>query len=142
MSFNLNEIKSNNFETLPDGKYTCTISDAMLKDTKSGTGEYVKVTFTIRTGEQEGRKIFTQFNVKNDNPKAVEIGLQQIKSLLENSDYSGDFKFANASDIPVAIAGLTVGVKTKTSKSEQYGDKSEPSYYFKPEASKDEPLPF
>lgn len=136
--FDLTSAKTSEFENLPDGKYTCFVTDAVMKDTKDGTGEYIKTTLTVKSGAYEGRKIFTNFNVKNKNEKAVEIGMGQIKSLFQNSDYKGELKFNNANEVPVALCGLCVGVKTKTKKDETYGDKVEVSYFFKPEATKAE----
>lgn len=142
MSFDLSQTKSSNFETIPDGKYTAACTDAVLKDSKSG-GEYIQCTFKIQHGEHEGRKVFQNFNTKNSNEKAVEIGQQQLKSFLENSTYAGDFKFGSVNEVPVALCGLVVGIKTKTKRDEQYGDKAEVSYFFKPEATKpEEQLPF
>jgi hypothetical protein len=124
--------------TIPDGKYICNVTDAGMKDTKSG-GMMIVATFTVRDGEHKGRKVFHNFNVENSNAKAVEIGMGQIKSLLENAGKNAD-KLESAQ----ALCGLTVGVKTKTNKSEQYGDKTEVSYFFKPEtaALKNEEIQF
>lgn len=138
MSFDISNVKANNFETIPDGKYTAACTDAMLKDTKNGTGEYIQCTFTVQGGEHEGRKVFMNFNTKNANEKAIEIGQQQLKSFLENSTYSGDYKFGSVNEVPPALCGLVVGIKTKTKRDEQYGDKAEIRYFFKQEAAKPE----
>lgn len=143
--FDLTNAKSNNFENLPDGKYAVACTDAVMKDTKDATGEYIKATFTIVNGEHKDRKIYTNFNVKNKNPKASEIGMGQLKSFLENSNYKGEFKFETPNDVPVAMCGLIVGVKTKTKTDPTYGDKTEVSYFYKPTetaALKNEEIPF
>ena len=115
------------FDLLPDGKYVCHVTEAKMQDTKSG-GMMIKATLTVSGGDYNGRKIFTNFNVQNANPKATEIGLGQLKSLLENSGHKDPNKLGGVEE----LEGLRVGVKTKTKKDEEYGDRNEVSYYFKP----------
>lgn len=123
---NLTGVKTNNFGPLEDGKYICSVTDVEVKDTKDGSGQYIAATLTVAEGDNKGRKIFTNFNIKNKSEKAVEIGLGQLKSLLEQAKYKGDMeKFT-----PSNLNGLLVGVKTKTKNDPAYGDKVEVSYYF------------
>lgn len=144
----LSNVKATNFEIIPEGKYLAACTDAVLKSNKAGTGEYIQATLTIQNGPQEGRKVFTNFNIANSNAKAVEIGQQQLKSFLENSNYKGDFKFGSPNEVPVAMHGLAVGIKTKIKQDQTYGDKAEVSYYFRhdaklPDAGKpEEIIPF
>ena len=123
------------FDLLPDGKYVCHCTEAKMQDTKSGTGMMIKLTFTIAVGHHEGRKIFTNLNVQNKSAKATEIGLQQLKSLLECSGYKDPNKLENVSD----LEGLRVGVKTKIKKDEQFGDRVEISFFFKPDGAPNAP---
>ena len=126
--FDLSNVSTKrNFDNIPDGKYTCFVTEAKMQDTKSG-GMMIKTTLTVADGEYEGRKIFTNFNVENSNPKAVEIGLAQLKSLLENGGHKDPNKLGGVEE----LNGLRVGVKTKTRKSDDYGDQVGVSYYFKP----------
>jgi len=83
-SFNTNEIpqSENNFEPLPIGWYTCVIGSADLKDTKAGTGEYIAVRYNVTGPTHEGRVIFSNLNIRNPNPKAQEIGIQQLGELM------------------------------------------------------------
>jgi hypothetical protein len=141
--FDLSNVETqNSFETIPAGKYLCSTTNAEIKDTASGTGQYIKVEFTVKHGTHEGRKIWTNFNVKNNNPKAVEIGLSQLKTMLVAAKYPTPDKLNGVTD----LCGLTIGVKTKVKSDEQFGDKAEVSYFF--DASKitenhpEENLPF
>ena len=83
-SFNTNEIpqSENNFEPIPSGWYTCEIASAELKDTKAGTGSYIAVRYNITGPESIGRVIFGNLNIRNPNPKAQEIGIQQLGELM------------------------------------------------------------
>jgi hypothetical protein len=133
MSFDLSGIKAQGNDTLPAGKYVCNITNAELKDTKAGNGQYIKMEFTIKEGEASGRKLWAQINVKNANPKAAEIGMSQLKSLLVCASYPNPDKL----DSVTSLCGLTVGVKTKV-KTDEYGEKAEVSYFYEP---KKDPAP-
>jgi hypothetical protein len=113
------------FEPLPAGKYVCNVTNAELADTKSG-GKMIKLELTVAAGESKNRKLFGNINVQNANPKATEIGLSQLKSLLVCSGYPNPDKLESVT----ALCGLTVGVKTKIRSDETYGDKAEVHYFF------------
>jgi len=139
MSFDLSNVKAQGNDTLPAGKYVCNITNAELKDTKAKNGQYIKIEFTIKEGDASGRKVWAQINVANANPKAAEIGMSQLKSLLVCASYPNPDKL----DSVTSLCGLTVGVKTKV-KTDEYGEKAEVSYFFEPkkEAQGSQDLPF
>lgn len=70
-------------EALPKGTYRVLISNSEGKVTQNGTGRYIAMTFDIIEGEFQRRKIFHNFNIKNDSEMAVKIGLSDLKCLLE-----------------------------------------------------------
>lgn len=76
------------FTPIPPGTYSAFVSAIDKKTTSSGTGEYYKVELTITTQGQNGRKVWDNFNVKNDNAKAVQIGLAKLKQLALSSGIS------------------------------------------------------
>ena len=115
------------FAPLPVGKYNVNCLSAEVKETKAKTGEYISVTFEVMEGPFRNKKLFTTFNIKNPNPKAVEIGRGQLKSFMENAGLT-DFALNGVGD----LEGLKTGVKTKIRKDEVYGDKAEVSYYCPP----------
>jgi hypothetical protein len=73
---------SNDFEPIPAGWYTATVAGAELKDTKAGTGKYISVRFDVTGPSHEGRVVFTNLNIQNPNPKAEDIGRQQLDQLM------------------------------------------------------------
>ncbi len=80
---NLAEVEVNDFSPFPAGIYTlhaCEVGD--LKQNKSETGAYVPVTFEVVEGEQKSRRIFKNFSYFHDNPKTVQISLQQTKAWI------------------------------------------------------------
>jgi len=81
---NINDLpeSSNDFEPLPAGWYTANINDAELRDTKAGTGQYIAIRYDIIGPTHQGRCVFGNLNIANPNPKAEEIGRQQLGSLM------------------------------------------------------------
>lgn len=63
---------------LAKGEYVASVKTAEVKETKNHTGEYINCCFET----EEGERVYTMFNIKNENPKAVTIGLQQLKSMM------------------------------------------------------------
>jgi hypothetical protein len=81
LDFELSDVEesTSNFDPVPDNWYTAKIASAEVKDTKAGTGKYIAVRFDITGPSHEGRVVFCNFNTNNPNPKAEEIGRQQLK---------------------------------------------------------------
>ena len=74
--------EESNFEPVPEGEYLAKATAAEVKETKNGRGQYIKMTLTILGPKFQGRKLFTNFNLINDNPEAARIGKQQVKSFM------------------------------------------------------------
>jgi len=87
LGFNVNvndlpEDTGGTFEPIPAGEYTVAISEAGLNDTKAGTGQYIKLRMDVTGPTHQGRVLFTNINIRNPNPKAEEIGRQQLGSIM------------------------------------------------------------
>lgn len=82
--FNVNEMPqgNGNFEPLPAGWYTGTITQAELKPTADGTGQYIKMRLDITGPTHQGRVVFSNLNIKNASAKAEEIGRQQLGDIM------------------------------------------------------------
>lgn len=122
--FNLDEVEANNGGPVPKGTYLVQVEKAELADTKSG-GKMIKVQFNIVGEQQNGRKLFEQYNIANQNPEAVKIGLGQIKSLVLAAGASiSMFK------TPDQLIGLECLVNVKTYE-DDYGEKNAITSYKK-----------
>jgi hypothetical protein len=66
------------FEPIPAGWYQAKITEADLKPTKDGTGQYIKLRYDILGPSHQGRVIYGNINLRNANPKAEEIGRQNL----------------------------------------------------------------
>jgi hypothetical protein len=106
------------YECLPAGWYTATINNAEIKATKSGTGRYIAVRYDITGPTHQGRVIYGNINIDNDNPKAEEIGRQQLRALMESVGLT------KLTDTDQLIGG-NVKIKLKIKNDAQYGDKNE-----------------
>lgn len=69
------------FDPLPAGWYNAKITDSELKPTKDGTGEMLALTFEILDGQYANRKVFTNLNLKNKNPVAVNIAYADLSAI-------------------------------------------------------------
>jgi len=120
MYLDLTNVKTNSsFEPIPSGVYTVACTKAEVKATKAGTGTYINAEFTVKSGEYEGRKLFHTLTVTNPNPKAVDIGLAQIKDILIASGAT-NFKLQSVND----LCGKVVNAKVTIEESEEYGSRN------------------
>lgn len=106
------------FQPLPAGWYTATITDAEVKTTKAGTGQYIKCRYDITGPTHEGRVVFGNLNIRNPNPKAEEIGRQQLGDLMRA------IGLASVTDTDQLIGGRCK-IKLKVRQSEEYGDSND-----------------
>lgn len=91
------------YDVLPKGKYLAMAIASELKATKTGTGEYLQITFEVIDGQFKGRKIFERLNIRNQNKVAEDIAQRALSGLchavgvlnLQDSD--------QLHDIPVVL---------------------------------------
>lgn len=68
-------------DPVPPGDYDLQQSESDVVQTKDKSGLLLICTFEILTGQYEGRKIFTQFNIANKSAQAQQIGIAEFKAL-------------------------------------------------------------
>ena len=84
-TFDANELpqgNGGNYDPLPAGWYTATITAAELKPTKDGSGQYIKIRYDITGPTHQGRVVFGNLNIKNASAKAEEIGRMELGNLM------------------------------------------------------------
>lgn len=98
------------FDVMPAGKYVMAFTDSEMKDTASGTGQYLQMTAEVLDGEFKGRKIWVRLNLINPNQTAVDIANREFASIclavgvptpsdsaeLHNIPFMGDVKIEPA----------------------------------------------
>ncbi len=71
----------NTFELIPVGWYAVEIENAEVKKTKTGGGSYLKLVHSIIGEDFNGRKVFHNITLTNENPQAVEIGMRDLEAI-------------------------------------------------------------
>lgn len=122
--FNLDEVEASTGGSVPKGTYLVQVEKSELAETKNG-GQMIKIQFDIVGEQQNGRKLFEQYNIVNANPEAVKIGLGQIKTLVLASGASLS-KFTS----PEQLVGLECLVNVKQYEDE-YGEQNSITSYKK-----------
>jgi hypothetical protein len=75
-------VSTSSFDPLPEGWYNVTIAGAEVKNTKAGTGQYIAIKYTVTGPTHQGRVVFGNLNIKNPNPRAEEIGREQLGAMM------------------------------------------------------------
>lgn len=135
-TFNAEELPQGNdgdFQPLPAGWYSVTINDAEIRTTKAGNGQYIAVRYDVTGPTHQGRVVFGNINISNPNPKAEEIGHQQLGQLMRA------IGLTQVSDTDQLIGG-SLEIKLKIRKSDEYGDSNDVSG-FKAIAGSSAPAP-
>jgi hypothetical protein len=82
LNFNAHEVEpSAALEAVPAGKYIAVITASEIKQTKSGNGNYLELTFEITEGEYKGRKVWARLNIDNPNADAVKIARGELSAI-------------------------------------------------------------
>ena len=101
-------------DPLPEGEYVAMITDSEWKDTKSGNGKYLCITFEVVDDEYKGRKVFINLNLDNPNETAVKIAQQELNSICRAVNVVNPSDSAQVHGIP-----LCIGVKLEKSKNKE-----------------------
>lgn len=83
LNFDANEVEIvDSFELIPDNtEATAIIQSTEWKETKDGTGGYLKLKIEIIDGIYKGRLLFDNLNLQNKNEKAVSIAQQTLAKI-------------------------------------------------------------
>ena len=73
---------TSSFDPLPPGWYHANITGAELKNTKAGNGQYIAVRYDVTGPAHQGRVVFGNINIRNQNIKAEEIGRMELGNLM------------------------------------------------------------
>lgn len=102
--FNANNVEpAKAFEPIPAGKYLAVVTESEVKETKAGTGNYLKLTIEIIEGEHKGRKFWPMFNLKNPSEEAVKIGRGQLSALCRAIGVMVPHDSTELHDLPMLI---------------------------------------
>ena len=117
----LDQIEEVSFELIPPGWYEATITATELKDTKDGSGKYIKVRYDIAGPTHAGRCVFGNLNIRNSSAKAEEIGRGQLAALCRCIGITDTLQDTDQ----LVGGGVQVKLAIRSDKSGQYEDQNE-----------------
>lgn len=114
-NFSANDVpeSTGSYEAIPAGFYEASVAGADIKESRSG-GSYINVRYDIIGPSHAGRVVFGMITISNANPKAEEVGRQQLAGLIRAIGLS------DLSDTDQLIGGR-LSIKLDVEESEQYG---------------------
>ncbi len=84
LKFNAAEVDTTSRDAIPSGVYEAVVTDSEMRATKAGNGMGINLAFEILSeGPAKGRKVFAWINYENANPKAQQIGREELASLCK-----------------------------------------------------------
>lgn len=123
MAFNSNNFaERTHVSVVPPGWYRVQIVDSKIVPTKTPGGARLNLQFKILDGDFAGRMIFQGYNVKNNNPVAVTIAMEELAEL------------SKAVGVPVwedteQLHGIPFNLKAKCKAEPGYDVRNEPQIY-------------
>lgn len=123
LNFNATQVEPQQaFQPIPAGWYTVMMTGSEMKPTKDKTGSYLACEFTVIDGQYAKRKLFTNLNLQNQNPVAVEIAQQQLSAICHAV---GVLVVQDSQQ----LHGRPLMVKVKLENDPKYGDSNSISGY-------------
>ncbi len=123
MQFNAGQHAERQHNSLmPAGWYVVQIVNSEIKPTKTPGGARLNLQFKIMQGDFAGRVMFGGYNVKNANPVAVQIAMEELAEL------------SRAVKVPVwndteQLHGIPFNLKVKVRQQHGYEPNNEPQIY-------------
>jgi hypothetical protein len=87
----------------PAGDYLMHIVKTEMKQTKAKTGHYLSIHFKILEGDYAGRMMFTNLNLDNPNPVAVDIANKELNSICQACGLEGVEDSDELLQIPMVV---------------------------------------
>lgn len=78
-------------DPLPEGEYPLEVESTELVANRNNTGTRLDIMFNVLEGsEHAGRKLFMTYNVQHTNEQARQIGMSQLRALIDATGLSPD----------------------------------------------------
>ena len=86
-TFDATQVEPNTpFEVVPAGKYHVQIVRSEMRDTKTGSGQYLWMELAIIEGPYAERRLFERLNLVNPNAQAVVIAQRTLSAICRATD--------------------------------------------------------
>jgi hypothetical protein len=94
---------SQDFEPIPAGKYLAVITESEMKPTKSGTGNYLQLSFKVLDGQYKDRLVWARLNLENPNATAVQIARRELADICRAVGVTKPADSVDLHNIPLVI---------------------------------------
>ena len=111
---------STGYDVIPKGEYVIRITDSEVVPNSAQTGNVLKLTLEVVSGEYAGRKVFDQLNLSNPNEMAVKISRERLSAYCHATGVIQLQDSQQLHGIP-----FTAKVKIKVDKNGVYDDRNE-----------------
>lgn len=103
--FDAGEIETNTgeYELIPEGYYVASIIDSEERTTKDGQGKYISLCLEILEGKFKTRRIWPKLNIKNNNPKSVQISMADLASICKATGVMCPTNTQELHEIPIVV---------------------------------------
>lgn len=101
--FNVDDVPPDEFDLLPPGEYEAQVVESEITETSSGSGEMLKLTFEVTTGDFERRRVWERLNIVNANSTAQRIAQQSLAKLCSACGLAGIDDSDELHFIPILI---------------------------------------
>ena len=109
--FNANDVDpAVGFDPVPAGKYLAVIIASEMKPTKSGSGQYLELTFQILDGRHSARLLWARLNLDNPSAMAVKIARAELSAICRAVGVMAPKDSIELHNLPLVI---TVGCKKR-----------------------------
>jgi len=96
INFQANPADANEgFSLIPAGEYVACITSSDVKETKTGTGKYLSLEWTILEGNFKNQKVFENLNLWNQNQQAVEISKRAMNAICVAAGFPNGIQDSN-----------------------------------------------
>lgn len=107
--FNAENVEpSEGFSPIPAGDYPVIITESELRDTKAGTGKYLKLKLQVLSGQHQNRILFDNLNIKNPNEVAQKIAQGTLSAICRAVNVLTPSDSAELHNLPM-VATVKIG---------------------------------
>ena len=83
LNFRPSEVPQDEFHVLPEGEYMAEIIKSEITPNKANTGQILKLTWSVKSGQRAGVQIWQNLNIVNANAQAQGIAERELANICE-----------------------------------------------------------
>jgi hypothetical protein len=91
------------YAPIPAGEFCAAVVESDQRQTKSGDGMYLRLTFEITEGQYKGRRLWENYNLWNKSDVAVKIAKESLAKLIRACGKKSVVETTELHGVPVTI---------------------------------------